>query len=120
MESPKEVVPFEETLWKTFRRTYLIDAGARRLDEIPELVQKVLKEADSLLVVCNKKSEAEFLYRAFAEKVENCFHLSASMCIAHRRATLEKLKQALTEMSGKILCVAKQVIEAGWTFLSSG
>ena len=110
---PVDVIPFDRNLWAPFCRTSITDAGRKRLEEIPELVLKVLSDCDRLLVICNKKSEAEFLYQILSETVPNCFHLSASMCVAHRRKTLEKIYQVLEEHTGKTICIATQVIEAG-------
>lgn len=113
IRQPEDAVPYDPELWSVFRRTAITDAGSRRLDEIPDLVRQVLTEADSLLVVCNKKSEAEQLYHALTGAAEHCFHLSAAMCTAHRRDVLEQLRQTLEHPNGKVLCVATQVIEAG-------
>lgn len=112
VKKPVDIVPFEKKLWEPFLRTSITDAGRKRLEEIPAFIGAILSEAESLLVVCNKKSEADFLYRTMAGTMENCFHLSASMCTAHRQRTLERVYQAL-ETRKKVLCVATQVIEAG-------
>ena len=55
-----------------------------RLDAIPAFAQRVLEQANSLLIVCNKKSEAAYLYKALSNGTAHCFHLSAAMCMAHR------------------------------------
>ena len=113
LNEPKEAVPFEKKLWEPFGRTYITDAGRKQLKEIPDFIRKILEETDSLLVICNKKSEAEFLYQRLAGELENCFHLSASMCMAHRRATLQQINRVLAKQGEKIVCIATQVIEAG-------
>lgn len=41
----------------------------------------MLREANSLLIVCNKKGEAETLFHAMSGQPLRCFHLSAAMCI---------------------------------------
>ena len=85
-----------------------------RLEEIPSFALHVLEQANSLLIVCNKKEEAACLYRFLSGCVPNCYHLSASMCMAHRRAVLEALQTSLRDRkSGKTLCVSTQVMEAG-------
>ena len=115
--SLKEMVEYNEEIWNTFKRTNIIDAGSKLLSEIPDLIRETLEEANSLLVVCNKKSEAEFLFREFCNDDEiSCFHLSASMCVKHRRKTLDDLKLALEyskDIGNKTLCISTQVIEAG-------
>lgn len=115
----RQIVPYDTALWSAFRRTQIIDSGSRRLDEIPEFVLQVLEDADSLLIVCNRKDEAERLYRALRAGPYRCFHLSAAMCIAHRRQTLQALQNALYALNApgadheKVICISTQVIEAG-------
>lgn len=86
------------------------------MEDIPSFAGELLEETDSLLIVCNKKSEAEFLYRRLADGDARCFHLSASMCMAHRRAVLADMQEALAGSGAtgeKVICVSTQVIEAG-------
>ena len=87
-----------------------------RLAEIPAFAMGVLEQADSLLIVCNKKDEAAELYEKLSGSDFRCYHLSAAMCMAHRRkvlkeleAALENLKSAPQESREKILCVSTQV-----------
>lgn len=40
----EDLVPYDPALWAAFRRTRLIDAGARRLDEIPTFLLERLEE----------------------------------------------------------------------------
>lgn len=113
---PPEMVPWQETLWNVFKRTEIQNAGQYRLNEIPQLIQQVLSNCDSLLVVCNRKDEAAFLLEELRNAPYRRFHLSAAMCQAHRRETLQSLRAALeTALSGgeKVLCISTQVIEAG-------
>ncbi len=113
---PVDLVPYEEKLWAPFRRTQIQDAGAYRMEDIPAFLLDKLAQHRSLLVVCNKKGEAEMLYRELRDKVPHLFHLSTSMCMAHRRKTLEQLELLLSPDSGVedgILCISTQLIEAG-------
>ncbi len=95
-----------------FKRTELIDRGNYKLNEIPRLIDEILEERNSLLVVCNTKSEAAYLYSKVESKYDNSFHLSAAMCITHRKDTLGRIYASL-ESGEKTVCVATQVIEAG-------
>lgn len=108
----EEMVPYEESLWRPFRRTEICDAGSLRLDEIPEFVREKAKDSQSLLLVCNTKSEAAYLFEALADGTEECFHLSAGMCMEHRRDILKRIQDALAD-GRQIICVSTQVIEAG-------
>lgn len=115
--APKDIVPYDETLWEPFKRTEIIPIEMS-LDEIPCFAMDILESADSLLIVCNKKAEAETLFRQMSNTDASCFHLSASMCMAHRRKILVEMEKALDDLrnnrSGKkVICVSTQVIEAG-------
>jgi CRISPR-associated endonuclease/helicase Cas3 len=113
----RDIVPYDPELWIPFRRTSILDAGSRRLEDIPNFALEQLETAHSLLLVCNKKDEAAYLYRALSNLGYLCFHLSAAMCMAHRKQTLADINAALNpenkNRSGKIICIATQVIEAG-------
>ena len=112
-----EIVPYDDKLWKVFARTRIIsEETGMPLHSIPEYIAEKMKGTDSLLVICNKKTEAEFLYRNIPIQDITAFHLSASMCMAHRRDTLKALNEALHKSKAggqKVLCIATQVIEAG-------
>ncbi|MCD8050404.1 MAG: hypothetical protein LUE89_01845 [Clostridiales bacterium] len=110
----RELLPYDPALWAVFHRTELRDGGSASLSEIAALSRELLEEADSLLVVCNRKDQAQALFRSLQSVNGTCFHLSAAMCPAHRRQVLEALNTALDNReSGKTLCVATQVVEAG-------
>ena len=110
--APEEIVPYDEALWATFRRTELQLAGGRRLDELPEMICTLMETTDSLLAVCNKKSEAAYLLEHTRSAEYRSFHLSAAMCMQHRRDVLDEVQAALGRKE-KVLCIATQVMEAG-------
>ena len=96
-----------------FKRTDVIDAGLQTMQDIADMAEKVLADADSLLVICNTKKEAADFYKLIKERIDaKWFHLSAGMCIAHRKVMLSKLTEALNRKE-KLICVSTQVIEAG-------
>jgi CRISPR-associated endonuclease/helicase Cas3 len=108
----RDIVPYDDALWKPFQRTTILDAGKRRLEDIPTFALEQLDKVSSLLVVCNKKDEAAYLYHQLSCGEADCFHLSASMCMAHRRKTLDAIQDSL-QSDAKTICVATQIIEAG-------
>lgn len=114
IDIPKEnMVPYDQTIWNVFKRTEIIDDGNCKLEELPQLVKQHVSEVKSLLVVCNKKSESEFLYQSLFEEYE-CYHISASMCMEHRRRVLDKMRRRLVDQNQEpIICISTQVIEAG-------
>ncbi len=108
----QDLIPRDEALWKPFHRTELVFDGSIPLAEIVPLAAGLLSESSSVLVVCNRKDEAAELVM-FTIKMEiTCFHLSASMCPAHRRKVLNEMKQML-RLGEKFICYSTQVIEAG-------
>ena len=114
---PVDLVPQQKALWDVFKRTDIQNAGCSKLEELPQIVTEVLSSCDSLLVVCNTKKEAAFLFESLQAANCRCFHLSAAMCVQHRRETLQALQSALDKPSAdnrqKVVCVSTQVIEAG-------
>ena len=107
-----DIVPYDPLLWGPFLRTRICDAGEKTLEEIADFARNVMETANSLLVVCNKRDEAAYLFRELRDSAEVCLHLSASMCTQHRRDCIEKLFKALHE-GRRCICVSTQVIEAG-------
>lgn len=96
-----------------FRRTVITDAGDCDMEELAAMAMSVLTTSTSLLVVCNTKRESTDLYRRLADQSDaQLFHLSAGMCIAHRKQVLKKMNAAL-QAGKKLVCVSTQVIEAG-------
>lgn len=108
-----EIVPYDSTLWAVFRRTDIQNAGTMSLEQIADFVLEMLCSVDSLLIICNKKSQAERLYSLMKGGDFALFSLSAAMCMAHRRDILDKLRNTLTQNTQKVVCVSTQVIEAG-------
>jgi CRISPR-associated endonuclease/helicase Cas3 len=104
-----DIVPYDQALWAPFRRTKLVDAGTKKLEEIPAFAREIISQTDSLLIICNKKDEAQQLSQQLSDL--NCYHLSAAMCPQHRTDTLARIQARLGK--GKVVCVSTQVIEAG-------
>ena len=113
---PVDLVPQQKALWDVFKRTDIQNAGCAKLEELPLIVMGALSSCDSLLVVCNTKKEAAFLFESLQAANCRCFHLSAAMCVQHRRETLQALQSALDKPSAdrqRVVCISTQVIEAG-------
>ncbi len=83
------------------------------VDGIHSILINKLDEFDSILLVCNKKDEAQKIYCKLKEETSvRLFHLSASMCQKHRKDVLKDLNKSLQKKE-KLICVSTQVIEAG-------
>ena len=112
LKKPEDIVPYDPALWAAFARTKIEEhPDTLSMFEIGALADKMLKDYDSLLIVCNTKKEASDLYYLMEKKYKYVFHLSASMCMDHRRRTLKRIYSAFPK--GKVICVSTQVIEAG-------
>ena len=115
LSEPVEMVPYNKKIWDVFKRTEIADGGSMALEEVPDFAVSLIGNVKSLLVVCNKKAEAEFVFNRLLEKGYSCYHLSASMCMEHRRKTLKEMEDDLpaADINHPVICVATQVIEAG-------
>lgn len=96
-----------------FRRTILRDAGHGSVEELAGRAAERVDGSGSLLIVCNTKREAAELIQALEKRTAaRLFHLSAGMCMAHRRQTIEEIRLGLAQKE-KLVCVSTQLIEAG-------
>lgn len=102
----------EKCIRIVFRRNRIIDAGSLKFCELPDFVKKIADKYRSVLVICNKRSEAAGLWSELNGQGYKCLHLSSSMCMAHRRKTLAQVFESI-KYGEKIICVSTQVIEAG-------
>lgn len=112
--SDEKIIPNEilDKYRELFHRTDLKYEGNQTIKEISELALKILNNVNSLLIVCNTKKEASDLFDMLKSENFEIFHLSAGMCMAHRKAVLNKITSSLSE-GRKLVCVSTQLIEAG-------
>lgn len=84
--------------------------------EITSLAVDELKNKGNCLVIVNTKQWAQQLYLSCAQREDvdkRClFHLSTSLCPAHRKFLLKKIKRHL-RWNMPVLCISTQLIEAG-------
>ncbi len=112
-----DIVPYSAALWEPFRRTEIIDrrkTGGYTPEQLADFVHELLPQRQSVLVICNKKAQAEQLYRLLENAPATVFHLSTAMCMQHRLDTVDKVKAALGKEP--VICVATQLVEAGVDF----
>lgn len=73
----------------------------------------VVKQKDSVLIVCNTKKKAMALFECLKNRSEiPVLHLSTNMCQIHRMEVINKVRQMLRNGDKLILC-STQLIEAG-------
>ncbi|TAL16521.1 CRISPR-associated endonuclease Cas3'' [bacterium] len=83
-------------------------------DEVAELALKLLGETGSVLIVVNMKKQARKLFQLLNGRAEQVFHLSTSMCPAHRTNVIDAIKKLLDPDNPKpVICISTQLIEAG-------
>lgn len=114
MISSKSIIPEKEISYyfDVFKRNRICFGGKYRLDEMPDFLRNLMTECQSLLIICNKKMESEFLFHELTCSGFDLFHLSAAMCMAHREEMMKKMQNAIKEKC-PVICVATQVVEAG-------
>lgn len=84
------------------------------VNEVADATMQKLAESGSVLVIVNKKAQARELYQLLQGSIEHVYHLSTSMCPAHRMAVLDKVKACLDPKKPlPVICVSTQLIEAG-------
>ncbi len=112
----QQMVPDVRALFKDLKRVEVFDnrkIGGWTDLEVKELVADELKKTGSVLIVVNTKKSAASLYSVLQEiSLGKVFHLSTSMCPAHRMKVLESIKQHLLQ-GIPVICVSTQLIEAG-------
>ena len=102
-----EIAEDPRSLYETFRRVRVENAGKLGL---PELVS-FMQDNEQILCIVNTRAEARELFEAIAGEEGAC-HLSALMCPEHRSRKLAEIKKRLTEKKPCRL-VSTRLIEAG-------
>ena len=112
-----QMMPDVGGLFSELRRVEVIDrrkSGGWTEDEVASAALQEMESAGSVLVIVNTKAHARQIYRRCREKTEHVFHLSTSMCPAHRADTLRSIKERLdVDNPRPVICISTQLIEAG-------
>lgn len=89
--------------------------GGWAQEDIATLAQEQIEAVGSCLVIVNTKKAAQALYRLSRSHPDAAvFHLSTSMCPAHRKAKLDAIRSRLDTIPPlPTLCLSTQLIEAG-------
>ncbi|MEI7981618.1 MAG: CRISPR-associated helicase Cas3' [Bacteroidota bacterium] len=114
-DKTNEIIPDVNSLFNDLKRVEVIDQTKQQgwsIDEIAELATKETNETGSCLIIVNTKKNAQSVYEACVKTADfPVYHLSTSMCPAHRMDILNEVKKILgTE---RLTCVSTQLIEAG-------
>lgn len=102
-----------------FRRVEPVDLATTQPfynDTLADFIAEKMKEVRSILIILNTKSVVKALYRTLIENEAMSgipvYHLSTSMCAAHRKDILEQVKTHLKRKE-PVICISTQLIEAG-------
>lgn len=110
-----EMVPQLTNVVKAFERVTIhnhVTVEGYDAKELATFVENIMEERQSVLVILNTKTAVRRLYEELA-RTTTCkvYHLSTSMCPAHRCGILEEINKQLGKEP--IICVSSQLIEAG-------
>lgn len=111
-----DLMPDVKRLFDDLKRVEVLNRrkpGGWTDEEIARLALDEVAQSGSCLVIVNTKNSAQVLYRLCREAAGiQTFHLSTSMCPAHRNEILDRIRKLLDDKS-LVLCVSTQLIEAG-------
>lgn len=110
-----ELMPDVKGLFDKLKRVDVLNRrkpGGWAEEEVARLAQDEVQHIGSCLVIVNTKKSAQALYRLCDQTAEiKTFHLSTSMCPAHRKDILNQIRALLDK--SPVLCISTQLIEAG-------
>ncbi|OLN22433.1 CRISPR-associated helicase/endonuclease Cas3 [Domibacillus antri] len=117
IKSESEMIRGIDEVAEAFKRVELSDmtAAAFNTDTLASFIYERMDEVDSVLVILNTKTVVKRLFEHLKEELGedvHLFHLSTSMCAAHRADILEKIRKCL-EQNKRVICLSTQLIEAG-------
>lgn len=114
-DKANEIMPDIETLFADLKRVEVenkIKPQGWETDEIAKLAIEQTNDSGSCLVIVNTKKNAQAIYNACSKLTDYpVYHLSTSMCPAHRMEKLTEIREKLGKEP--LICVSTQLIEAG-------
>ncbi len=108
----KEIIPKELDLFAELKRVTIAWPKNREDRWSWNEVAARMTERGSALCIVNTKKAALDLFAELRQRSQQVYHLSTSMCPAHRLAVLDKVKQQLAAKK-PVIVVSTQLIEAG-------
>lgn len=117
IEPDAEMIDHLDQVIQSFKRVEIIDKATQEAfntEKLSEFIDFKIESVQSVLVILNTKTVVKDLYLLLKKKVYDfpIYHLSTSMCAAHRNFILEKIRKQL-KAGNKIICISTQLIEAG-------
>jgi len=117
MAENHELVNNKTKLFEQLKRVEIINKVRQQgwtETELTRLSIQQLEEKGNCLIIVNTKKWAQRLYELCQVEMDDLsiFHLSTSLCPAHRKKILTKVRQRLDDKL-PVLCISTQLIEAG-------
>ncbi|MCC3378338.1 CRISPR-associated helicase Cas3' [Paenibacillus farraposensis] len=117
IEPDAEMVHDLDFVIEAFKRVEIVDKAtdvSMDTEKLADFVEQRLADEPSILVILNTKTVVKNLYHRLTEGSSGVpvYHLSTSMCPAHRNHILDKVKQHLANQQ-PVVCISTQLIEAG-------
>ncbi|SDJ32261.1 CRISPR-associated helicase, Cas3 family [Natribacillus halophilus] len=118
IDTDAEIIDNLDEVNDAFKRVEIIDEATDSTmnnDGLAEFIKEKSLESKSILVVLNTKTVVKRLYESLDQSLNDkthIYHLSTSMCAAHRNNILKEIKYQLKE-GESVICLSTQLIEAG-------
>ncbi|MGN7402023.1 CRISPR-associated helicase Cas3' [Cytobacillus praedii] len=117
IETDVEMIDQLDHVIDAFKRVEIVDLATGQAftnDRLTNFIVEKMDDIQSVLVILNTKSVVKDLYEKLKEQDLDVpvYHLSTSMCAAHRNDILAEVREQLNQ-GNKIICVSTQLIEAG-------
>lgn len=111
-----EIVPNLERVSLAFERVRFyneVDVKGWGTEDLADFIEKKSDDYSSQLIILNTKSAVLELYEKLQYiETHEIYHLSTSMCAAHRTDILNEIRERLKQKLPTI-CISTQLIEAG-------
>lgn len=122
MDSESEMVEDLSEVFQSFKRVELVYKGKldgefiQKFDtsKLAEFVKDKMDEFQNILIILNTRTVVKRLYEHLNSMALSIpiYHLSTTMCAAHRQDVLVKVKEHLKNEE-RVICISTQLIEAG-------
>lgn len=112
-----EMIQELDRVISSFKRIEIKDEAANETytnEKLTDFILGQLGEKRNILIILNTKTVVKNLYQRLLTTLQDTpvYHLSTSMCAAHRKQILDKIRGHLKKKE-KIVCISTPLIEAG-------
>lgn len=117
IDTDAEMIGNIQHVIESFKRVEIVDLATEETfnnEKLVDFMEEKTAEVQSILVILNTKKIVRDLYeRLINTQIEvPIYHLSTTMCAAHRNEKLAEVRSHLKN-GNKVICVSTQLIEAG-------